>query len=346
MPRFEPGEARAGAGRQPTLVDVAEAAGVSRATASRVLAGAATVDRQMAESVRTAAKRLGYRPNVAARRLAGGRSGSIAIVMGADDIGLLAGAFLAPPLRGATTVLADADVQPVLLMASDKRLPHLAEHLGGGHVDGAIVVLQHGISAIASVVRDLGLPVAYMGRPVDLGADSRAFVECDNYGGGRLAARRLIEAGRRRLAMITGPADVWASSQRLEGWRDEVAEHRLDGGDTSLGDFGLDSGSAAMARLLSRRPDVDGVFAANDLMAVGAFRVLDASGRRVPTDVSVVGFDDSVVATTSDPPLTSIRQPLEEMGRAAAQLLLEMLGGAGDVGPRILPTSLIERESV
>lgn len=324
---------------------VARAAGVSRATASRVLAGSTSVDASMAASVWRAARELRYETNRAAQSLRSGKTGSIALVAAASELDQgIAGAFTAAPLRGATQVLVEAQVQPVLLLADAVDPGRVPEYLRLGHVDGAIVVLQHEITFLLHQLEDLDLPLVYVGRPADP-QPQHPVVDCDNTEGARLATRALLEAGRRRIVMIAGPPDLGSGEDRAAGFREELEAWGLPPGRVARGEFTLATGAAAMARLLRQDPTVDGVFASSDLMAVGAIRVLASSGRSVPDEVSVVGFDDTVVAATSDPPLTSVRQPLEEMGRTAARLLLDGTATRGTVVPT-LPTSLTRRESV
>jgi DNA-binding LacI/PurR family transcriptional regulator len=166
-------------------------------------------------------------------------------------------------------------------------------------------------------------------------------VDVEHRAGAALAARHLLSLGRRRLATISGPLDVPASQERLTGFR-EVA------GDTVNveGNFTVASGEEAMAALLDQAPDLDAVFAANDLLAAGALRVLKAAGRKVPDDVALVGFDDSSIARHTEPQLTSVRQPIEDLGRNMAKLLLMRLENSDVVPePVVLPTELIVRQS-
>lgn len=331
---------------RPTILDVAKAAGVSRATAARVLAGATNVDPAMASAVVREAARLGYETNFAARVLRGGRAGAIGLVIAFNELGSLNGTFFTAVLKGAAKGLSAGEVQPVLLPADHEDLDRIPRFLRSGALDGAIVVLQHEITHLVERLADPPVPIAWVGRPrSDLGASS-IVIDSDNYGGGRLAARALIEAGRRRIGIITGPPDMEQARERSRGWTDELAQHGIEPGPIVHGDFTLDSGTAAMARLLQRAPDLDGVFASSDLMAAGAVRVLHAAGRRVPQDVSLVGFDDVLIASTNDPPLTTVRQPLEEMGRAAADTLLAAIRGQSVEGIQLLPTSLVRRESL
>src|SRR5947209_7135235 len=151
----------------------------------------------------------------------------------------------------------------------------------------------------------------------------------DNRGGARTATELLLERGCRRIATITGPPDMVVGQDRLAGYRDALHEvgitapHQL----IANGDFTLTGGHDAMQRLLSVADDVDGVFAASDLMAIGAIQAIEASGRRVPHDVAVIGFDDIPAAQISQPALTTIRQPIEELGRQMARMLLDRLDG-------------------
>jgi DNA-binding LacI/PurR family transcriptional regulator len=170
----------------------------------------------------------------------------------------------------------------------------------------------------------------------------------DNETGARLAVEHLASRGRRVVATIAGPPDMTAGRDRYAGFLAGLvaAGQDPDPGLTAHGDFSQGSGEHAMRELLGRRPDVDGVFCANDLMAAGALRVLHESGRRVPEDVSLVGFEDSAMALSTQPPLTSVHQSSEEMGRVMVELLLEQLAEPVEPPPsRILPTHLVVRAS-
>jgi len=326
---------------------VADAAGVSRATAARVLAGSHTVDPMMTRAVLSAAEELGYQTNAAARTLRSGRTGSVGLILAMNELDGMAGPFTTGPLKGATSVLSAAGLQPVLLPVGPHDGERITHYLGGGHVDGAVVILQHELSGIVEHLEHARPPLVYVGRPVGLSAGaSPVYVDSDNYGGGRIAARAMIAAGRTRIATIAGPSDMQAAVDRLAGWRDELADAGRPIGAIVHGDFTMASGAEAMSRLLSRQDDLDGVFAASDLMALGAARALHAAGRSVPADVSLVGFDDTVVAATFEPPLTTVRQPLEDLGRTAAGLLLRLIDGEHDVGQVVLPTRLVPRESL
>lgn len=334
--------------RAPTLEDVAAAAGVSRATASRVINGVPTVGPAAAAAVRTAAEDLGYRPNPAARSLARGRHDSIALVITERDLAELPNSFFAQPMRGATTAVARRSLQLVLLLAGQEEdEATLRRFLDGRHVDGAMVILEAHSTNLPRVLGGAHVPVVYLGRPVDSEAHLHSYVDVDNYGGARLATAELVAAGRTVIGTVAGPPDMGVAVDRLSGWRDVLTEHGLRVPQPAYADFSADGGANAMARLLAAEPALDGVFIASDLMATGALKVLAASGRRVPADISVVGYDDSVLASTASPPLTSVRQPLEEMGQLMVEVLLELIEHPAS-GPvqRILPSQITRRESV
>jgi DNA-binding LacI/PurR family transcriptional regulator len=278
--------------------------------------------------------------------LRGGRAGAIGLVIAFNELDSLVGTFFTAVLKGAATGLSAGNVQPVLLPADHEDRTKIARFLRSGAVDGAIVVLQHEITHLVESLADSPVPIAWVGRPIRELGPNAIVVDSDNYGGGVLAARAMVEAKRTKLAIIAGPADMLPAMDRHRGWQDELTRLGVDAGPAVHGDFRMPGGAAGMARLLELAPDLNGVFASSDLMAAGAIRVLEASGRRVPQDVSVVGFDDVLVAANSEPPLTTIRQPLEEMGRVAADNLLAATMGQPFERDIVLPTTLVRRGSL
>ncbi|AOR30773.1 LacI family transcriptional regulator [Streptomyces fodineus] len=355
---------------RPTLEAVAARAGVSRATVSRVVNGGDGVREPLAERVRQAVAELGYVPNQAARSLVTKRHDAVAVVIAEPETRVFTDPFFALQLRGISKELTAHDNQLVLLL-TEGRDDHarVARYLAGGHVDGALVFSLHLDDPLPGLIHDAGVPTVFGGRPHwgdQVAGSTRptgedpgvVYVDCDNRGGARAAVRHLVGLGRTRVAHLTGALDQTSAVDRLDGYRDVMAE--VPGGnDPRLvveSDFTPAGGERAMRGLLDRCPDVDAVFAANDLTALGALRVLRASGRRVPEDVAVIGFDDMLpVAMEADPPLTTVRQEIEEMGRLMARLLLRGLAGGRDrtgttvasapAGGVILPTTLIRRAS-
>ncbi|NGN66746.1 LacI family transcriptional regulator [Streptomyces sp. A7024] len=336
---------------RPTLEAVAARAGVSRATVSRVVNGGLNVRAAVQERVREAIAELGYVPNQAARTLVTRRTGAVAVVIAEPESRVFSDPFFAQQLRGISRALSAADTQLVLLYVEDREdYGRIGRFLGGGHVDGALMFSLHSDDPLPGIAAAADLPVVYGGRPGWEGEDSLGgdplFVDTDNRAGARLAVRHLLDRGRHRIAHIAGPLDQTSAVDRLRGYRDELpadAPHDL----VAEGDFTPAGGERAMTELLTRAPHLDAVFAASDLMATGALRTLQLHDRRVPDDVAVVGYDDLEPATWTHPPLTTVHQDVEEMGRMMATLLLTRIGAGTDdpPAPVITPPLLVIRES-
>jgi len=320
---------------------------VSRATASRVLSGSPNVSDNARDAVRQAVADLDYIPNRAARSLAKRRSDSVAFVVSESEDRLFSDPFFLILLRGVHSEVASRNRQLVFsLAANDSDRRSLEQFAGGGHIDGVILVSLHGSDTLPLRLEQHGVPVVLAGRPFS--PDRRLhYVDMDNRGGARTATELLLERGCRRIATITGPPDMVVVQDRLAGYRDALHEvgitapHQL----IANGDFTLTGGHDAMQRLLSVADDVDGVFAASDLMAIGAIQAIEASGRRVPHDVAVIGFDDIPAAQISQPALTTIRQPIEEMGRQMARMLLDRLEGRAVTASWVVPTEVVRRDT-
>jgi DNA-binding LacI/PurR family transcriptional regulator len=337
----------------PTLKEVARAAGVSRATASRVLSEPrppGDLSRRAAETrraVERAARSLGYVPNRTARSLRTGRTRSVALVIPEPAIRLLGDPLFPRVVRGITEVLAASDLQLVLLapQARDDE-DRLGSYLTSGHVDGALLLSLHGDDPLPARLAGHRLPVVVGGRPP--AGSGVSYADVDNLGGAVAATLHLSGLGRRRIATITGPPDMPAAQDRLEGYRQALRTAGLpvDGALAESGDFTRDGGERAMRALLEREPALDAAFVASDLMAAGALQVLSETGRRVPGDVAVVGFDDSPFAASTIPPLSSVMQPIEELGREMTRLLLAAIESRELVARRvILSTELVVRAS-
>lgn len=342
---------------RPTLQQVAELAGVSRATASRVVNGGAGVRLHVQAKVRHAVEELGYVPNPAARTLMTRRHDAVAVVVAEPESRVFSDPFFARQLRGIGRELSAASVQLVLLLVTDAGdYAQVGRYLSAGHVDGALIFSLHRDNPLPAVVDRLGLPVVYGGRPEWADPDTPGsiplYVDTDNRGGARAAVQHLVDRGRRRIAVITGPLDQTSSLDRLDGYRDLFPD--ADPALVAEGDFTAPGGRRAMEQLLDSCPDLDAVFACSDLMAAGALTVLAERGLRVPEDVSVVGYDDSDTASQwANPPLTTVRQDIEELGRLMARLLLNRLqsdfdgrpGDAQALTSIVTPAELIVRRS-
>jgi DNA-binding LacI/PurR family transcriptional regulator len=340
----------------PTLEDVAREAGVSRATVSRVVNGVRNVDPAIQDLVRRAIERTGYAPNQAARQLVTRRTTTVALVVsGAGEASdgeqnafaarVFADPFFGRVVGGVVGHLRPRSMHPVLMFAeTPEARQEVVAYLRQGGADGALVVSTHPDDPLPALLADARLPAvlfARPGRPVPL-----SHVDLAHRDGGRLAAEHLVARGCRRIVTVAGPLAVAASQERLAGFRDTLARHGHPRVPVAEGGFTVDSGMAAMSTLLGEHPALDGVFAANDLMAQGAVQVLRDHGRRVPEDVAVVGFDDSSVAVTCRPRLTTVRQPVEEMAATMARLLGEHIDGTRtEPTSEIFAPELVVRES-
>jgi DNA-binding LacI/PurR family transcriptional regulator len=344
-PRREAGNTDGGG--PATLEVVAHAAGVSRATVSRVVNGGHRVHPQTRRNVERAIERLGYSPNRAARSLVTRRSDSIGLVIPEPTTRLFGDPFFPRLVRGISEVLSARDLQLVLLAPQSRAdEDRLRSYLTSGHIDGALLVSLHDDDPLPGYLVGAEIPVVVGGRPPS--GMSVSYVDMDNVSGARAAVKHLIAIGRRHIATIAGPRDMAVATDRLQGYREALAvasvahDPQLEVG----ADFDQDLARLRFGQLLSSHPEIDAVFAASDLMALGALQALRAAGRAVPHDVAVVGFDDSTIAVAAEPPLSSVRQPIEEMGREMARMLLDSLAPAGRVTRRlILATELVVRAS-
>ncbi|WP_392675989.1 LacI family DNA-binding transcriptional regulator [Streptomyces sp. LN785] len=342
-------------GHRPTLEDVARRAGVSKSTVSRVINGEPRVRATVAERIRQAVDELGFVPNQAARSLVTRRKNAVAVVVTEPQNRLFVDPYFDCHLRGIRQELVQQGAQPVLLFIEEPDdYPRVGNFLGGGHVDGALLFSLRTDDPLPAMVEHMGLPAIFGGRPA-VGSGHRShsytYVDADNRGGARDAVRHLVSLGRRRIGTITGPLNQASAIDRLDGYRDVL----LDTPPQLIaeGDFTLQGGADAMAVLLDRCPDLDGVFAASDLMASGALHVLRERGRRVPEDVAVVGFDDlATIAEATEPPLTTVHQDIEDMGRLMARLLFKRTSnepasrdGSPPLSSVVTPTRLVVRKS-
>lgn len=331
---------------RPTLDDVAAVAGVSRATVSRVIKGYAHVRPQVRELVERAIHQTGYTPNSAARSLVTRRTDTIALVVRESEIHVFAEPFFAALARGVNRALSATDRQLMLLMAqTPEERARVERYLLGGHVDGAILASLHGLDPLPGTLLAAGLPIAVAGRP--LGDPDIPYADIDNRGGAEQAVNHLLATGRRQIATITAQQDMSSGIDRVRGYRDALQAAGIRPLPALIADGGTDQDGAqkAMIQLLGDVPSLDAVFIASDVMALGALRALRAAGRSVPEDVAVVGYDDAIFAAHTDPTLTTVRQPVEELGRTLVRLLDNQIQAEPTSFPIILPTELVIRAS-
>jgi DNA-binding LacI/PurR family transcriptional regulator len=326
-----------------TIEEVAALAGVSRSTVSRVVNGSTAVSPSALEAVQDAIARLNYVPNRAARSLARRQTHAVAFVIPEDTGRFFGDPFFAAIVAGVHERIARSDYVLNLIIASGDPHDKATSYLRSGSVDGVIIASHHTSDTFVERIA-ADLPVVYGGRPAGIRPGDH-YVDVDNVGGGADAAAYLARRGHRRVATISGPATMAAATDRLRGFLDESARASLEVVAVEDGDFSEEGAAAAMRRILDRGDLNDGLFVASDLMARGALTTLREAGRSVPGDVAIIGFDDSPVATSVSPALTTIRQPSHAQGVGMADVLLSVLAGREAPHATILPTELVVRAS-
>jgi DNA-binding LacI/PurR family transcriptional regulator len=330
--------------QQPTVTEVAAAAGVSAATVSRVLTGRVRVSTSARVQVHDAIARLGYVRHRAPRHaLDRPQDHTIAAVVCEPSARLFHDPFFARLLGGAEEALTRCGVPLLIMSATRGTVPVATPFLTTGGVSGVLLVSAHNHNPIAISLASSRVPVRSAGRPPN--GIAVPYADVDNRDGARQAVEHLLLRGRRTITTIAGPPDLPAAADRLDGFRRAMEAAGLHGL-IAYGDFTSASGAHAMGWLLNRAPRLDAVFVASDMMAAGALQTLKRAGRRVPEDVAVVGFDDAPLAAYTTPALTTVRQPVEDLGAVAAELVLAGVAGH-DVRENnpILPTELVVRAS-
>lgn len=328
------------------IKDVAQAAGVSPATVSRVLNGAETVAPELRQRVTAAVHTLGYRPNPHARALHSGRSHAVGVAA------TYIGGFFAQLFDGLESGLKRAGYRLVVAGGDGRAASERAtvQDMLNRRVDGLVVFLEAVGDADLERLANRGTPTLVLGRVVP-GLESRC-LSWDQRAGGVLATEHLLAMGHRRIAHLAGPDGNLHAELRAEGFREALGRAGLtpDPSWIARGDFLEGGGYHAMHALLDAAgapPAFSAVFVSNDQMALGALHALWERGLRCPDDVSLVGFDDQPAARHLTPPLSTVRQPLEELGRLAADRLLDDIRGERQRGrPKLPPLALVSRASV
>jgi LacI family transcriptional regulator len=327
-----------------TIKDVARESGVNVSTVSRALNGEYGVHAETREMVTAVAQRLGYRPNRVARGLVTGRSHTLALVI--SDI---RNHFFAEVARGAEDaacraghdlILCNSDLDP------EKQMRYV-QALVEKRVDG---ILMNSVSVLnrkqQEQLASMGIAIVLLNRAAPRSAFST--VCADNYSGGRLAAEYLLQLGHRQIAHLTGPRHHGNMTERVRGFTGALASASHPVEPVVLyGKNNFNGGYELGRELIARNPEVTAIFAANDTMAFGVIRALTEAGRRIPDDVSVIGFDDIELAGIVSPPLTTIHQPKYEIGEAAVEMLLRHSDRKKPRPPehRIFDVRLVERQS-
>lgn len=327
------------------LEQIAKLSGVSRSTVSRVINNDPNVSVTTREKVMQIVKRVNYTPNAAARGLAAGRTHVLGLVIPMGVAALFTDPYFPILIQGVSSACNAREYSVMLWLAEPEyERRQIRQIMYSGLVDGVIVSSMLMNDSLVQALSDGDLPFMLVGRhPTDTHA---SYVDSDNIGGAREAVTHLLRLGRARVATITGPQNMIAGADRLAGYQAALRDRGLlsEPGLIAEGDFTEASGYRAMQRLLAHRPDA--VFAASDIMAIGAMRALREASLRVPEDVAIVGFDDLPQSTRVEPPLTTVRQPTYRLGTTTVDSLLDLIEYPDSTPRRIvLPTELVVRAS-
>ena len=332
----------------PTLEEVARLAGVSRSTVSRVINDQPNVRPATREHVRQAILESGYRPHAVARSLVTQRTNIIGIAVQESVSTLFTDPFFAPLLRGATAACNEHKYQLMLSLfpARSGQREVYQNVFRNGYLDGVVVASTSFDSPLIHQLLQDGIPTVSVGRHRDPRVH---YVDVDNLGGARMAVEHLIKLGHTRIGTIAGRLDMAHSHQRLAGYKRALLAHGLDVTEELIceGDYTESSGMTCMRQLLRANPTA--VFAASDAMAIGALKVLREACIQVPDDMALVGFDNIPIAGVIQPPLTTVRQPIEQLGAVAVDYLVTLLERPHEVDRAmqklVLPTELAVRRS-
>lgn len=328
-----------------TIDDISSLAGVSAATVSRVINNYPHISPEVRERVQAIIRETGYRPNRLAQSLASNRTGVIGLVIPHVTNVVMTNPYFLHLINGITSASNQNDLTLAMFlfhsMDEENRISKSIFH--SELIEGVIVTADRRIDSFAKQLIQHDVPLTFIGRP-EPGVNV-PYVNADNEKGGYLATEHLIQRGHRRIASIVVRHNT-AGEDRHQGYRKALEAHDIVYDERLIieGDFSLLSGYAAMNALLEKEPDA--VFVASDLMAMGAQRAIREAGLRIPEDVAVVGFDDLPEAIISEPPLTTIRQPIHRLGSAAVEMLQAVLEQPNSVPEsQVFPVELVRRQT-
>ena len=309
-----------------TLKEIADQAGVSRSTASRVVNNQPNVSEKARKRVLDVIQETNFHPNAAARTLASQRSWVIGLVLPQSVSSFFTDPYYPHLIKGIAQACNQKNYTLALFLVGTKEdeenvYPRIARK---GFLDGVVVQSgHHGDQGIIGRMVDMKIPMIVAGRPFR--SDNVTYLDIDNVHSAYIAVNHLVRLGRRRIATITGPVNSTVGQDRLEGYRKALAERGMDFDETLIvdGDFTEVGGYYAMQKLLPAKPDA--VFAASDTMAIGAMRAVKDANLKIPDEIAFVGFDDLPIASYAAVPLTTIRQPVVQFGICAIETLIDMI---------------------
>jgi LacI family transcriptional regulator len=329
-----------------TLEDIAKRAGVSRSTVSRVVNNQPNVKDSVRNRVLEVIKTTGYQPHAAARTLASHRSLMIGLVVHRNASGFFTDPYFPNLTRGIAKGCNQQDYSLALFLVGtqedeDKILPRVS---GSGMLDGILVQAGHHGDVLIDKLVQSPVPLVIVGRPFHV--DGVNYIDVDNVKGSYSAVNHLVGLGYQRIGTITGPGGSTVGVDRLEGYRKALIENEYEIDETLVteGDFTEMGGYEGMNRLFPAKPDA--IFAASDIMAIGAMRAVNEAGLGVPEDIAIIGFDDIPMTNPPDPPLSTIHQPVYQFGIKAVDMLIDVIENGGKPARRVvMDTELIIRES-
>jgi LacI family transcriptional regulator len=337
--------------RRTTIKEIAREAGVSVATVSRVINGRPDVSAEMRDAILKIMKKAGFQPSNSARSLIRGRSLTLGIIgFGMKYYGP---SSVIAAVEERATHLGYSLALGLLREPSEEEIDRSLQHMLARDVDGIVYTvpsIRDNQSCLKEIIVSYPIPIVFVSTAPD---ENMLMVDNDNRQGGLAATSYLIRRNRRKIAIITGPLDWWAAKQRLEGYQAALEANELPYNPELVieGNWSPLSGERGMQRLFQDHPDVDAVFASNDQMALGVLKAARASGRRVPDDLAVVGYDDIPESSFFCPALTTMRQDFDELGYRAVDELVKRLD-ASRKGEQVPPPEnflvqslLIERDS-
>ncbi len=327
---------------RPTISDVARRAGVSISTVSRVVNGSAAVDSGTAQRVQAAIAELSYTPHAAARTLATRRTQTIGLLL--PNIG---GQFYTPLLRGIESVASQAGYDLLIHSTSTPAGASFQRALGEHNTDGLIIFTEAVDREELVRLCEMGFPVVLLYESAPKGVKMPS-ITIENRQGAQKIVEHLIEAhGRKRIIFLRGPQGNEDSDEREKGYRQALATHQIpfDAGLLATGGFESGQAHVAMKQFIENGTDFDAVFAGDDDNAVGVIQALQEAGLRIPQDVAVAGFDDSTFARLLTPPLTTVRAPVEQVGREGVRQLLRLIHAESARARVTLPVELVIRQS-
>lgn len=329
--------------RSANMADVAARAGTSPSAVSRVLNGRPGVRPDVREAVFNAARELGYSAHPAARNLALGRTGLVSLVISDRDV-VVGTTFFSELVASIVTELDDADYQTVLVLPPELDARTADSKLRLERFDGCVVIGHRSNDLILQHALSRNIPTVTLGRP---SIPDLPYVDVDNVAAAEAVTDHLLRLGRSRIGILAGPQETTWGADRLAGFRNTIERAGLvfDPATVEVCPLTSGGGHAGMLSLLERKPDLDTLLISSESHLPGALAALQASGRRIPDDVAIASFDDGSAAQLASPPITSVRQPLADLGHELGRLILAAIAHDTDISSVTMAATLVARES-